>query len=64
MAKTKFKLQLVGEDGNAYFIMGRFSRGARKAGWTDDEVKEVIDECKSGDHDHLLATIMEHTEDN
>ncbi len=54
----------MGEDGNAFFIMGRFSRGARRAGWTDAEVKKVLDECKSGDYDHLLATIMEHTEDN
>lgn len=64
MAKIKFSLPIVGEDGNAFMIMGRFSRGARKAGWTADEVKEVLTECRSDDYDHLLATIMDYTEDN
>ena len=60
----KVKLQLVGLDGNAYFIMGAFQRQARKEGWTQEEINEVLEEAKSGDYDHLLQTIMKHCEDS
>ena len=64
MPKNKFTLALVGEDGNAFAIMGRFKREARRNGWTQEEIKEVFDECRSGDYDHLLQTIMEYTTNN
>jgi hypothetical protein len=57
----KVKLKLVGLDGNAYALMGAFQRQARKEKWTPDEIKMVLDECLSGDYDHLLATLMEVT---
>jgi len=58
----KVKLTLVGLDGNAYFLMGAFYRQARKEGWTKVEIDEVLTECKSGDYDHLLQTLMAHCE--
>ena len=57
---TKPRLQLVGEDGNAFFILARASRAARRAGWTEDEWAVVREEAKSGDYDHLLQTVMKH----
>lgn len=54
---TKVKMQLVGMDGNAFAILGGFSRAARAQGWTQPEVKKVLDEATSKDYDHLLATI-------
>ena len=57
----KVKLKLVGLDGNAYALMGAFQRQARKEKWTPDEIKMVLDECMSGDYDHLLTTLMEVT---
>ena len=59
----KVKLQLVGLDGNAYSVMGAFKRAARRQGWTDPEIKAVLDEAMSGDYDHLLATILKHTDE-
>jgi len=56
-------MQLVGIDGNAFVVMGAFSRNARQQGWTKDEIQAVLDEAKSGDYDHLLATIMDNVED-
>ena len=56
-------MQLVGIDGNAFMVMGAFSRNARQQGWTKDEIQAVLDEAKSGDYDHLLATIMDNVED-
>jgi len=61
-ATKKVKLELVGLDGNAFAVMGAFQRAARRQGWTPEEIKSVMDECMSGDYDHLLATIIEHTE--
>jgi hypothetical protein len=58
----KVKLELVGLDGNAFSVMGAFQRAARRQGWTPEEIKSVIDECMSGDYDHLLATIMDNVE--
>ena len=55
-------LNLVGVNGNAFMIMGVFKRQAKKEGWTPEEIKQVIDEAKSGDYVHLLATIENHCE--
>lgn len=53
------KVKLVGEDGNAFFIMGRAARAARKAGLSQEQIKEYQAEAMSGDYDHLLTTTME-----
>ena len=55
-------LELVGVDGNAYAIMGVFSRHARREGWTQEEIDLVLEEAQSGDYDHLLCTIMTYCE--
>jgi len=62
--KTKVKLTLVGLDGNAFSLMGAFSKAARRQGWAKDEIEKVLDECQSGDYDHLLQTLMANTEDD
>lgn len=59
----KVEMTLVGLDGNAFALMGAFQREARRQGWEKDEIDIVLDECKSGDYDHLLATLMEYTEE-
>ena len=53
------KMALVGEDGNAFAILGRFQREARRVGWTPEQIKVVVDDATSGDYDHLLAVVME-----
>lgn len=55
-------LDLVGQDGNAFNLMGVFRRQAKREGWTKEEIDAVLDEAKSGDYDHLLATLMKHCE--
>lgn len=59
----KVKLDLVGLDGNAMFLMGAFQRQARKEGWTKDEIHAVLTECRSGDYNNLLRVLMDHCED-
>jgi len=56
-------LNLVGLDGNAFAIMGAFSRQAKQENWSQDEIDAVLNEAKAGDYDHLLATIMRHCRD-
>lgn len=58
----KVKLDLVGLDGNAFSLLGGFSRAARKQGWKQPEIDSVINEAKSGDYDHLLQTLLKHIE--
>jgi hypothetical protein len=54
-------MKLVGLDGNAFSLMGAFSEKARKQKWNKEEIDIVIKECMSGDYNHLLRTLMEHT---
>ena len=58
----KVKLDLVGLDGNAFVLMGTFAEQARREGWTKAEINKVLTECKSGDYDHLLQTLIAHCE--
>ena len=52
------RMQLVGEDGNAFAILGRFQRAAKQQGWTQEEIKSVMDRATSGDYRNLLGTIQ------
>ena len=56
--REKPTVPLVGEDGNAFAIMGRVQRALRNAGYTDDEVRQYHREATSGDYDHLLAVTL------
>lgn len=51
-------VELVGQDGNAFAILGRVSAALRKAGH-GDSVSEYMNEAMSGDYDHLLAVTMQ-----
>lgn len=58
----KVVMNLVGLDGNAFSLMGAFQRNARRQDWTQEEIDVVLDECKSSNYNHLLATLMDNTE--
>lgn len=51
-------VRLVGENGNAFAVMGRVSAALRSAHVPTAEINVFLDECTSGDYDHLLATCM------
>lgn len=57
------RMKLVGEDGNAFAILGRFRRAAQKAGWTKEDLNVISNAARFGDYDHLLRVIMAHIED-
>lgn len=54
------KVKLIGQDGNAYNIMGLCRRAAKKAGWDKDKIDAVIQEMQNGDYNHLLRTAMKY----
>jgi len=53
-------LDLTTIDSNAFNLMGQFQRQARREGWTKEEIDVVLAECKTGDYNHLVATLMQH----
>jgi hypothetical protein len=52
------QVQLTGEDGNAFAILGRTAHALRSAGVPQDEIDDYFAEATSGDYDHLLQTTM------
>ena len=54
------KVKLVGEDGNAFSILGRVVSAMNEAGLSHDKTEEFIKEATSGDYDNLLQTVMKY----
>ena len=52
-------VKLVGENGNAFNILGICLRAMRRAGLSQEERDAFQKEATSGNYDHLLATCME-----
>ena len=55
-------VQLSGEDGNAFSIIGRVSKALRRAGVASTEVDKFTTDAMSGDYDHVLQTAMKWVE--
>jgi hypothetical protein len=58
---NKAKVQLSGNDGNAFSIIGRVSKALRDNG-EGDKVRQFQTEATSGDYDHLLQTCMKYVD--
>jgi len=54
----KVKVKLVGQDGNAFAIIGRVRKAMREAGVSNEEIKAYVDEATSGNYGHLLQVTM------
>jgi len=52
-------LALLGQDGNAFVILGKAQRVARN---NDMDWDKIQAEATSGDYDHLLQTMMKYFE--
>jgi hypothetical protein len=51
-------VNLVGEDGNAFAILGRVMKAMRRADVDPAEIKAFQQEATGGDYDRLLQTCM------
>lgn len=58
--RVKPLLKMVGEDGNAFSIIGRARQVMRRSRWTDEEIQKFTDDVSSGDYNHLLARTMDY----
>ena len=61
-AEKKPVVELTGGDGNAFSIIAKCLRAARKAKWPVELCDAVRDEMTSGDYDHVLQTAMKYFE--
>lgn len=51
----KPQVQLTGEDGNAFYIIGIVRKALRKAGNSRETVTAFTDQATNSDYGHLLA---------
>jgi len=62
--KIKPKVKLVGEDGNAFAILGRVIGALRKGGADKEYIDKFKNEATSGDYDNLLQTVCKYVDDH
>lgn len=58
----KIEVLLVGENGNAFNIIGKVRQALRRNGVDEKEVEEFTTQATSGDYDNVLATAMKYVE--
>lgn len=56
-------VKLVGEDGNAFSVLGRAAKAMKRAGWKKEDIDAFYNEATSGDYNHLLATVMRYCDE-
>jgi len=53
------EVQLIGEDGNAFGILGVVTKAMRTAGIDGKERSQFMFEATAGDYDNLLAVVQQ-----
>ena len=56
------RVQLTGEDGNAFAILGAVRRGLDRYGVSKEEIERFVREATAGDYDDLLQTVQKWVE--
>lgn len=59
---TDTPVKLIGEDGNAFAILGACKRAARDAGWSREQIDALLKDMMSDDYNHLLCVASENFE--
>ena len=59
---TKPTVKLVGEDGNAFAIMGRVRDKLKRAGADKEYLDQYVNDAMAGDYDQLLRVTMEYVD--
>lgn len=55
----EIEVQLTGNDGNAFAILGNVRRAMVRAKVPESDIKEFMQEAMDGDYNQLLVTCME-----
>ena len=56
----KPKVKMIGQDGNAFSIMGNIQRALKRSGADKEYIDKYIKEATSGDYNHLLTVSMKY----
>jgi hypothetical protein len=59
MSKTGISVELVGQDGNAFAVMGAVTKAMRRGGCSNEDIENYKKEAMSGDYDNLLRVTMD-----
>ena len=59
--KQKPTVKLIGEDGNAFAILGRVKRALVQAGM-HEEAEAFLKEATAGDYDNLLMVVQKYVD--
>ena len=62
MAKTDVEVELIGQDGNAFAILGKVKRELVRAGYKDLAEEYINEAMSGGDYNHLLRVTGEYVE--
>lgn len=62
MPKYQVEVELSGNDGNAFAIIGRVQRALKQAGASKEELDRYFTESTAGSYDELLQVAMEWVE--
>jgi hypothetical protein len=54
----EIEVQLSGNDGNAFAIMGAVQRALRRAEIPQHEIEQYLNQSMNGDYDNLLRVAM------
>ena len=58
--ETKPTVKLIGQDGNAFSVMGLVKKALKHAGADKEYVDKYLKESTVGDYSYLLAVSMEY----
>jgi len=56
------KVKLIGEDGNAFVLIGLVRKALRNHRVPAHVIEEFVEEATAGDYNHLLGTILNYVE--
>jgi hypothetical protein len=59
---TKPTAKLIGEDDNAFSIIGRVKKALKSAGADQEYIDKYVGEATSGDYNKFLAVRMEYVD--
>ena len=59
LKQTGIRVRLIGENGNAFMVLGKVRAALRRAGYGQEFIKAFTDEATGGDYNHLLATVTQ-----
>lgn len=60
MAKYDISVKLIGQDGNAFYVLAKTVRALKEADAHWQDIEEYQEKAMEGDYDNLLRVTMEY----